>query len=169
MSDVDKMYEAPDKLGNIQSPVEGTTGVTADTRIFIGQAAPWLQFLGVMGFIGCGFLVLGGIIMLIIPTALSSMPGVSSAFTAGMGLFIGAVYLGFAVVTFFPALFLFKMGTASTSYKLQGQAPVLQELASNLKKWAKFNGIVIIVAISLFVLAFIGAIIFGISAATRAL
>jgi hypothetical protein len=166
MSDVEKMYQAPDQLGEIQTPTEGTAGVSADTRLFIGQAAPWLKFIGVMGFIGCGFMVLSGITMMAIPGALSGMKNLSSGLTSGIGILVGVLYLALSVFMFFPARFTFKMGTAAGAYKMAGQAHALEELASNLKKWAKFNGIICIVGIGLGVVGFIGAIIFGIVAAT---
>jgi hypothetical protein len=167
MSDVDKMYQAPEKLGEIQAQGDGTSGVTSETRLYIGQAAPWLKFIGVMGFIGCGFLALIGIVAAISPGLMGSVYGLPQSVGTSVGLIAGVAYLGIGILSFFPALFMYKIGAAAGSYKLQAQAMNLQEMLLNFKKWAKFNGILIIIAIAIGVLAFIGAIIYGIASIPR--
>jgi hypothetical protein len=164
MSDVEKMYKAPDNLGSIQTPTEGATGVSANTRLFLGEAAPWLKFLGVMGFIGCGFMVLGGIVMMLVPAALSSVSNAYGKFGGAMGIGFAFLFLGLAVILFFPARFMYKMGAAGSAYKMAAQANALEEVALNLRKWAKFYGIMIIIIIGIYILAIIGVIVAGIAA-----
>jgi hypothetical protein len=166
MSDVENMYRAPEKLGEIQTPLDGAAGVSPDTRLFIGQAAPWLKFMGVMGFIGCGFMALAAIISMVTGSFMS-IPGMYAGLGGGYAAGIGAFYLVCAVLMFFPARFIFKMGTAASVYKLQGQTLDLQELVSNLKKWAKFNGILTIVGIAIGIIAFIGVIIYSVTIASK--
>ena len=167
MSDVEKMYQAPEKLGEIQTPTDGATGVTPQTRQFIGQAAAWLKFIGVMGFIGCGFIALFGVIAIVMPGVLKNVASMKVLMTSGMSGFGGIIYLGIAVAMFFPARFMYQMGIAANGYHLQGQPNSLQELVLNLKKWAKFNGVFILIWIGILILFFIGAIVYGIVVASK--
>lgn len=162
MSDLENAYKAPANLGELQNPGDSAGGITAKTREFIGKAAPWLSFVGVMGFIGCGFMVLAGLGIAIAGAAMAKavMPGFS-------GPLLGLFYIVLAVVCFFPARFTWLMGSAAKAFKLQGAPGDLETVSLNLKKMAKFFGIYIIVAIALVVIVFIGAMIFGLAAASR--
>lgn len=166
MSDVEKMYKAPDKLGDIQAPADGAAGVTPETRRLIGLSAPWLKFLGVMGFIGCGFIVLIALGLMFMPGAIPMMPGMNSmGMLSGMFAGIGVMYLGIAVLMFFPSRFAFAMGKAAGAYKFQGQPGDLETVALNLKKIVKLYGIVSIVCLAFLALGIIFGIIGAIASA----
>ncbi len=122
MSDVDNLYKAPEKLDDISTGIEGAPGVNPKTRMFIGQSAPWLKFLGVMGYIGAGVMVLYAIVAFVTPL---SLLGYGSNDSGGIGAILALVYLGAAVVMFFSARFMYVMGRSANSFKLLGQAPHL--------------------------------------------
>jgi hypothetical protein len=156
MSDVDKMYQAPDKLGEIQQPSDSGSGVSPNARLSIGQAAPWLKFMGIMGFIGCGLLAVSAVGVMFAIGVAGGRLGEYSGIAAGTMILLGVVYLGLAVLYFFPALFTLRMGAGGSAFSSQGQSSGLDDLTLNLRKWAKFNGILIIVGLSVGALALIG-------------
>jgi hypothetical protein len=118
---------------------------------------PWVTFMGVMAFIGAGFMVLGGLVMMV---AGSAIPG-------GPGPALGVVYLVMALLYIFPGLFLVRCGGALKRLFAGGGAPALEDALSNQKSLWKFMGIVTIVMLALMVIGFVVAIVVGVAAAGR--
>ncbi len=87
----------------LQNTVESTSVNLALSQAAmenLRNTAKWMNFLSIMGFIGCGFMVLAGLIMLISGGVLGGIYG------AGMGVGMFFVYIIMAVVMLFPSIFL---------------------------------------------------------------
>jgi hypothetical protein len=161
MSDPTNPYKAPASTEAASPSVTGGAGVTAKTRDYLGQAAPWLRFLTVLGYIGIVLIVLVGVAM----TFMGGLLGNLAGGLAMIGPILGLVYVGLAVLFYFPVRILGKMAKSAKKYKLQGDAADLEGVAGAVHGLAKFYGIVAIVFIALYVLIIIGAAIFGVMAA----
>ncbi len=160
VSDFDDRREIPVKSGEMHTEGEAAQGVSPGTRLYIGKSAPWLQFLGIIGFTGCGIIALFGIAAVVIP-AFYSMSG-NMGFTAyRLGLAVGSLvtYLVLTLLLFFHSRFLFNMGRAARAYNLQGQPRDFDVLVFNLRRWSRFIGIVSILLLILVIVVLIDILV----------
>lgn len=164
MSDTPNPYQPPVSPDE-PVPAKGGVGlVTELTRQLLGKAGPWLGFLGVMAFIGCGFLAVIALGMIIVSLAGGDLFG-SSAQARLTTPMLGLLYLALAIVSFFPARFISSMGSNARRYTNDGESSTLEAVVLNLTKAAKFYGVVTIVALAATV---VGLVIVGIVAAVTA-
>ncbi len=147
MSDAENPYQPPAAAD--EAPLsQGEMGeATAATRQLLGKAGPWLKFLGIMGYIGCGFMAVFGVIFLVLPLTGDNVFG-STSQSRLVGPALALFYLALGIVLFFPARFIHKMGSRSTQYQQDGDATTLEGVALHLKQVAKFYGIVTIVGLA---------------------
>jgi hypothetical protein len=124
----------------------------------------WAMFFAVLGFIGVGIIVLVGIVaggaMMLAGSTFANEP--STGFTSGvfgggmmiMYIIIGSIYL-------FPLIKLFKFSqTIEVALKKQDDS-MLSVALVNLNKHYKIMGYYTIVIFGIYVLIFLGAIVFG--------
>lgn len=155
MSDTGNPWQSP---GTEVSPTQEAAGVgvlTATMVRFLREASPWLRFLGILGFIGCGLMTLGGLIFAIVITVVS---GFAQAF-GGMvgGAFLGAVYIVLGLLSFFPAKFVYGFGSKIHRYMQSNSDKDLEDAFKNNKSLWKFYGILVIVYLALIPVLLIGA------------
>ncbi len=114
----------------------------------------WVHFLSILGFIGCGFLVLVGLVMMVAGSRAFNYQG-----AAGMGIFIGFIYLVLAGLYFFPALKLTQYASRIASLReSHSEQDLISALDAQCSFWA-FVGIVAIVTIGIYILLFLIAMI----------
>jgi hypothetical protein len=156
MSDTVNLYESP------QAPVApektlGAQSALTDTMLrYIREASPWLRFIGILGFIGCGFIMLMGIAMTVTMSSLEeAFSGFGSfstffgeSFGAAFSASIGVVYIIAAVLSFFPAYFTYIFGSKIRAYIQSGADQELELAFKNNKSLWKFNGILSIVGLA---------------------
>jgi len=116
------------------------------------SSAKWAKFLAIVGFIFIAIMVLGG---LFAQTLMSYSGSASSAYSGDLIKYMGIVYVVFAVILFFPCLYLFKF-----SNKMQEAVRTFsQESVDNafikLKSMFKFYGIFTIIILIVYALALI--------------
>lgn len=120
------------------------------------EAAKWGKFLGIMGFIFCGLLVIIGFFAgTIFSRAFSQMGG---DMKMGMGSFMTIIYILIAILYFFPCLYLFNFSTKMQRALQENDQGSLADSFKNLKSCFKFLGIMTIVILAFYVLAIIVAI-----------
>jgi hypothetical protein len=141
-------------------------------------SAKWCMFLAIVGFIGLGFLLLLAIFMYAAMSAVPemAMAGAGAGMPGGMGAgFFGAMkgflcglYVVIAIVYFFPVYYLYKYAKGMKNALESSNSDMLTEALVNLKSHHKFLGIMTIVMISLYIVLFIGMMIFAASMASAA-
>jgi hypothetical protein len=137
--------------------------VLTDTMLFyLREAAPWLRFIGILSFIGCAIMFLGGIIIAIIMFAVSGLADEFDDFP--MGIF-GLFYAASAVVAFFPARFIYSFGARIRNYQLSNSEQELELAFKNNKALWKFTGILCIVYLAFIPLGIIFAVIMAVNSA----
>jgi hypothetical protein len=170
MAEQENPYSAP-TTPLTAAPGSVTAGeITDRTKDFIAKAGPWATFLGVVGFIGTGFIVLAALVMTFaagLAAALSNSMSFLKPLSGLVGGVLGLLYLLLALIVFFPSLFLVKIGQASKKYRLRGDAADLEKYAEYVKKIFKFYGIFMIVTLSLYVLIVPIAIIAAVAASAH--
>jgi uncharacterized membrane protein YesL len=141
--------------------------IDQNSNSYLSEAAKWGKFLAIMGFIFCGLLV---IIALFAGTMMASMMSGfggsdAAAGAAGVsGMALTFVYIVFALIYFFPCLYLFNFSSKMQAALRSNQQDSLNTAFRNLKSCFKFMGILMIVILAFWVLA----IVIGIGAAVTA-
>lgn len=162
MSDTVNPYQPPASPDEPVAPTGNLGDVSELTRQHLGKASPWLGFLGIMAYIGCGLTAATGLIMMIVPLAGGKLFG-STAQSQFSVAALGLAYLALGVVLFFPARFVYAMGSNAKRYMQAADTGALEGLALNLRKVSKFYGVVIIVTLAVIIAGTIIAIIVAIA------
>jgi hypothetical protein len=118
------------------------------TRELLKSAGKWGRFLAILGFVFCGLILIGGIIVI------SMTRGAEVAL-------IALVYIGISLLYFFPTLFLYRFSEASIATASTGSYQDLHDAVLNLKKLLKFVGIMTIIVLGIYLLILIGALLFA--------
>ena len=166
MSDLSNPYQSPEADIKIVKPLV-SHGILTDTMLKnLRDASPWLRFMGIMGFIGSGFMVLAGTLFIfILPFGISIFDDGSDFFSGLLGsssLMIGysMYFIGGGLLMFFPALFTYRFGAKIREFFLSNSEGELELAFRNNKSLWKFYGILTIIMLaSLPILIIIGVII----------
>ena len=149
----DNPYQSPVADVSAVRPMLATGGISEKSLSYIKSTTPWMRFLGIMGFIACGFLVAFGLFFVTLPAVFMKLQHLMDADTvAGLGILGvlgGIVYIVLAVVFFFPALWLYKAGSRYRTYIRTGSDLDLEEALRYNKSFWKFLGISVIVQLAL--------------------
>ena len=140
-------------------------GMDANSKAHLGEAARWAKFLAIVGFIVCGLVVLLGIFA---GSILSSMSGQFSSELGGMGkmgnmgssfgAMMAVMYIAIAILYFFPCLFLFRFANFMKAALATDDQENLNKSFQNLKIMFRYVGILTIVVLTIYLIAFLIAI-----------
>ncbi|MGE5106582.1 MAG: DUF5362 family protein [Sphingobacteriales bacterium] len=130
------------------------------SQAYLMETAKWGKFLGIMGFIGCGLLVIVAIFMGSTFASLRSQFGGMGGMSGGV---ITIFYLLFAMLYFFPCFYLYNFSVKMQSALRNNDQMALQSAFANQKSCYKFVGILTIVVMSLYLLAIIFGVLFAAS------
>jgi len=133
------------------------TDLIVDSAIsaHLKETAVWGKFLGVIGFIYCGFVALGAIFA---ASMFAKLTGTATSSSNGLlaGGIVGIVYLGLALVVFFMSVYLFRFAkNTEVALKINDQESLVTSF-KNLKIYFRFAGIITVVALIITVLGIIG-------------
>jgi hypothetical protein len=147
MSDNSNPYRSPEADINPARPLI-SQGVLTDLMVsYLKDASPWLRFIGVLGYIGCGFMAVAGAGLVISGAAevLASerpMERVSSLLPGITPIVLGLVCL-------FPARFVYGFGAKIRNFLRSGAETDLELAFKNNKSLWKVCGILTIVYIAI--------------------
>lgn len=120
---------------------------------YLTETAKWAKFLSILGFIGCGLLVILAIGM---GTFMGSM--MQNSMMPGGGFLLSILYIAMAALYFIPCLYLYRFAGSMQLALRAADAHQLQTSFRNLKSCFKFLGILTIVILSIYALAMIGGL-----------
>lgn len=154
-------YSAPIVTGNeVPQYSSAQAGqITQEMIEALRQTRPWVLFLAILGFVGCGVFFLVGIAVM----SMSALPGIPQQdFPTGA---LGLIY--WILIPFYLVPSLKLMNYARSIQKLMsgGGAPALQEALVQQKSFWKLVGIFTLVMMVLYALAIFGAIVVGMASA----
>jgi hypothetical protein len=139
----------PAALGASMLPyrgVETSTHGLSDVAIrALQQTKPWVRFIGIMTFIGAGFMVLGGIGMLI-AGAFAARGGPSSV----IPVWLGAVYIVMAFVYIIPGILLNRYASGIANLMRSQRMSDVEHALTAQKSFWRFSGIALIVVMCLY-------------------
>jgi hypothetical protein len=135
---------------------------------YLKKAAPWMRFIGILGFIGSGLVTLGGLVAMVFIPVSGYVPDELSDFGEHAGLIgvaAGLYFILLAALYFFPSLYAYRFGAGIRDYLSSGVDQHLEiAFRSNKSLW-KFQGILAIAGLALIPLAVIAGIIAIVAAA----
>jgi hypothetical protein len=166
MSDFANPYQSPQNASVPETLLSSGPVFTNTMLRYLKEASPWLRFIGILGFIGCGITIISGITAMIfgslyagLLSALSSLSEELVWFDSIPPILFGLVYLIYGVLLFLPALFTYRFGSQIRNY-FSGNSNTALELAfKNNKAFWKFKGILAIIGLAFIPLAIIFFII----------
>jgi hypothetical protein len=130
-------------------------GLSATDKNYLFTAARWSKFLGIVGFVFTGFIILGGIGMMAMGGFLFSGMGNSGSLFAGMGVLAGVFYLLFAALYFYISLYLYRFGSKMQDGLNSSTPTHVTEAFKNLKGFFQLTGIFTAVIIVFYILFFV--------------
>jgi hypothetical protein len=129
--------------------------IDQETLNYLNTTRKWTMFLAILGFIAIGLLLIIGVVAGVFLSAFKT-----AAMPAGLGFpewLVFVVILLFAVLYFFPVFYLFQF-SRHTSNALQSlDKEEMKKAFKYLKSYYVFIGILTIVILALYLIAFIGA------------
>jgi len=162
MSDFENPYQSP------ESPVVPETqnssgNLLTETMIkYLVEASPWLRFIGIIGYIGSGIMLITGILVPLGLFASSAIVGDLGGLSSWIFLLI---YLPAGIIMFFPAHFTHNFGHKIRNYKFSNSNEDLEQAFKNNKSLWKFYGIICIIYLAIIPLFIVIAIVGGVIAA----
>ena len=154
----------------LMEPLAGEPAITLSREAegYLKEAGRWASFLGIIGFILTGIIAIcsffAGAVM---SSAAFQSSGAISSVMAGLGGFLTVIYLLVALFYFFFSLYLYQFGDRIKKGINFTDNLHVTNAFSKLKSFFKLWGITTIVIISLYILIFIGAIIFAATLASH--
>jgi hypothetical protein len=140
--------------------------ITEESLGYLSTAAKWTKFLAILGFIGIGFMLVGGLIVNVVSHfAGDSM--VQTHFPVPLR-YLGFIYVIFAAVYVFPLIYLNNFSNFITKAVTLRETEYLTIALLNLKKHLKYIGIMTIVFIVTYFFIMIGIMIFTFRTAMHA-
>jgi preprotein translocase subunit SecG len=125
---------------------------------YLSEAAKWAKFLAIMGFIFCLLMILVGLFAGTLMGMMGSMMGGGAYSTMGAG-FLTFIYLILAAIYFFPCLYLYRFASQAQHAIKNNEQNKFQGSFKNLKACFKFVGILFIILICVYILAFFGFLV----------
>lgn len=129
---------------------------------FLKEAAKWTKFLSILGFIGIGFMFLGGFYMGFFMNTFGGMYSSYSVYSDGFWWGMAFVYWILAAVYIAPVYYLFQFSDKMTSAINTFNSERLTESFKYLKSHYKFIGIMAIVILAIYALCIIVGIIIAV-------
>jgi hypothetical protein len=129
------------------------------SKSYLLEAARWAKFLSIMGFIGIGFMILGGLFGGMMMTSFSG--GSAMGALGGTGILL--LYVLIAAIYIYPILALYRFSSNIKPAILSSNQEQFNTALRNLKGMFKFLGIFTIIFLALYVLFIIVIAVVGIS------
>lgn len=118
--------------------------------------AKWAKFLGIIGFIACGFIVLAAFSMIALGNNISALSGMPEQILGGT--LIGILYLLAGLLYFFPSWYLYQYSEKlQKAVQSKNEDQLVLALDKN-KSFFRFVGIMTVVTLIIYFLMIIGII-----------
>lgn len=155
--DMEEIYQS----GNTNKE-ESSFYITLEAREFLREISKWTKFLSIIGFIGIGFMILGGFLV----GTILLMADYSNAGGAGLPWWVfSIIYPIMAVIYVFPVYYLFQFSNNMKKALQINNANYLSISFRYLKSHYKFIGIFTITLLTLYAFLFVILIFIGVFAA----
>lgn len=127
--------------------------ISAQSESYLMATAKWSKFLAIFSFVMIGLMIIFGVGFAGLSGVMSEYQQPSLAPVAGMMSFIWIFYLLMGLLYFFPTYFLLLFANKTKQAIVDKNQALLDEGFRNMKRLAKFVGIMTIVFISIYPIA----------------
>ncbi len=129
---------------------------------YLSEAAKWAKFLSIVGFIICGLMLIGGLLVSSLFSAFKSQfdSELSSMGTMGSVILMIWIFI-IALFYFFPTLYLFNFASKMQTAIRTNDQETLNNSFKNLKSCFKFFGVTLIIVLCLYAVTIIFSIVAG--------
>lgn len=141
----------------IDSSMNADTGIPLEAKNLLNESARWGKILAIVGFVSIGLLV---IVALFMGAYLGSMPEDLTGLGSGGVAMISVIYIVFAIIYFFPALYLYRFSSHTLSGVKNNSDELIIDGLRNLKSMMKYVGILTLIIIGLYVIGILLMILF---------
>ena len=148
---------------SFSSPAAISQGVLAQ----LAGTKGWVRFMSVLMFVGAGFMLLVGLIMLVAGGSIAANAK-AGALPAGMMTGIAILYALLSVLYIYPALKLWKYATQIGALLISGSMMDLESALGQQRSFWKFVGIMVIALFAMYFVAVIAMVALGGFAAMKA-
>ena len=124
---------------------------------YLAETAKWAKFLSIVGFVVCGLMIILGLLM---GTIMGGIMG-SAGMPFGNTAIFSVIYIAIAALYFMPCLYLFKFSKSMQMALKAGDSAQLREGLKNLKSSFKFLGMLTVIILALYAVAFVAGGIFA--------
>lgn len=138
------------------------TGLNETAKAHLLETTRWTKFLAIIGFIFTGLFILIALGVMTMGSMFSSYSGMGSL-GAGLGVGVGFVYLIIAVIYLYPVYALFKFSSSMKRGINTGSQDLITDAFRYQKNMYRFIGIMMIIVIAIYLLAFIVLIGVGVT------
>jgi len=163
MSETVNPYQSPETAVVPEIAPAGQGTLTEAMLIQLKGASPWLRFVGVLGFIGAGFTIMTGVVVLAVVPFVTRTLGGLDPFSGIMGAVSWVVIAVFFIIVgallVLPSLFMYRFGEKIRGYLRTGAEQEMEAAFKNNRLLWKFVGIICIVQLAFFPLTMIGSFI----------
>jgi len=129
--------------------------IDQSSQMYLRETAKWGKFIAIVGFIMCCLIVLAGVFAGSIFAATSSQ--FSAAYSAGLGVGAAVFYICFALVCFFPYLFLLRFSNQMLAALRTNDQQLLNSSFRNQRACYKYVGILTIILLAIYALILVFA------------
>ncbi len=130
--------------------------INDEIREYLEKTAKWVNFLAILGFIGLGLMAIAIIAMLFLNGSRSN-----NYSNVGGSSFIEVFYILLAVFYYYPINYLYKFSVDITKGVNSNDQELFTSGFKSLKSLFKFQGILTIVVISIYIFIFLGIWLMG--------
>ena len=141
--------------------------INEESKAYLAETAKWARFISIVGFVMLGIAAIACLGILIFSSSMAmAMGGVMGAMGGAFWTAYAIVLLIALAIGFIPTLYQYNFATkAKAALEENGDEAAITESFEFLKKYYKFNGIVMIVVLGFYALGIIIGIIAGIAGA----
>ncbi len=129
--------------------------INVEISSFLTETAKWAKFIAIIMFIMAGLMVLAGVVITV-----SGSVALQKYFP--LGGMLGVIYIVVALIYYFPAKYLYDFASYIKQALYFNEQESLDYAFNRLKAHYRFIGILMIIALCLYIMVFIFAIIAGV-------
>lgn len=145
----------------LDNSINSDSGLTSRDFYNLEKAAKWARFLGIVGFVFSGIMLLGAIFSIF---AFGSMPNELGVLGMGGSMrMMGIFYLIFLAPYFLISLYLYRFGSNILEAGNGSNQELLSRGILELKNFFTLSGILVAILLALYVLLLIVALGVGVS------
>lgn len=152
-------YRPPRASLSQRPPAATGAGISPRMIASLDKTRPWVVFLAILMIIGCAFLILAAVVML----AMGSVLGISNELGGLGGAALSGAYLLMALLYLFPALYLWRYGSAIRRIG-RGNTAAMEEALEHQASFWRFAGIAAAIVMVIYVVVIVLAIVVGVMA-----